>query len=92
MTDAQTHFTAHLYMASVSISVVVHLSKSELSIWGLYESVPWMKIPDFITKGTATQNQTTDGQQVIVNWSNVQFVTYDNPWADIPRERAIKFT
>ena len=63
----------------------------QLEIWGLYDSVPWMIISDYFSKGTVTQNKTVDGELMIVNWSAVQFVKYDNPWADIPQEKAVKF-
>ena len=90
MTDLPTSFTAHLTTAAGKESVVLSLDKIQLEVWGLYKSVPWMLISDYITKGTVTQTHTADGTQIIVNWSAVQFVTYDNPWADIPADQAVK--
>ncbi len=57
----------------------------------MYDAVPWMKLSSFFTKGTVTQSQTVDGRTIIINWSAVPFVSYDNPWADIDRERAPHF-
>jgi hypothetical protein len=90
MTDLPTSFVAHLTTAAGKESVVLSLDKIQLEIWGLYQGVPWMLISDYITKGTVSQTRTTAGDRVIVNWSAVQFVTYDNPWENISREQAVK--
>ena len=89
--EMATSFVAHLTTAAGKESVVVSLDKIELEIWGVHESVPWMKISGFITKGTVSQTKTTDGRQIIVNWGQVPFVSYDNPWATISSDQAPHF-
>lgn len=72
------------------MDIVVGLDDIQRRIWGFHEAVPWMKLSDFMSKGTVTQNRTIAGELVIVNWGALQVVSYDNPWTGIDSAHAIK--
>lgn len=65
--------TVHVSDQSIDVSMdTENLQAGPNAIWAILATK--------IKNGTISGHRTTDGREIIVNWSQVQAVTYANPW------------
>jgi hypothetical protein len=75
-------------MPGVPFVATVHVSSGPLDLTLDTENLEagpraiWAVLSTKISGGTISGHKTTDGRDVIVNWSRVEAVTYQNPWVE----------